>query len=103
MAIAVPEPMLTLPSNTHGVDSDKLHDVVASLAPAGPRHQMFGTPQTIQDHGAPPDHRLLVQLDGDPLSGGPELGDGGRMLIWSPAQPREVSDLGPCIVELDSY
>ncbi|MGB8858776.1 MAG: DUF1963 domain-containing protein [Ilumatobacteraceae bacterium] len=102
MAIAVPEPMLTPPSNTHGVDRDNLHDVVASLVPAGPRHQMFGSPQTIQDHGAPPDHRLLLQFDGDPLVGGPELGDGGRLLFWSPGNPGEVSNLEPCIVELDS-
>lgn len=102
MALIVPEPMLTPPSHTDGIDIEQLQEVVASLAPVGPRHQMFGTPQTIQDNGTPPDHRLLFQFDGDPLVGGPELGDGGRLLIWCSEQSRGVSGLESCIIELDS-
>ncbi|MDO8389449.1 MAG: DUF1963 domain-containing protein [Actinomycetota bacterium] len=103
LAIAVPEPTLTLPSNIDGVDGEQLQELLASLTPAGPRHQMFGSPDTIQDFAAPPDHQLLLQFDGDPLLGGPDLGDGGRLLIWSRAFDGGVVELAGCIVELDSH
>lgn len=103
MSIAVAEPMLTPPPSTPGIDADQFEEIVAEAAPAGPAHQLFGTAYTIQGHEGPPGHRLLFQFDGDSLLGGPELGDGGRLLVWSPADAEGAAGLGPCIIELDSH
>jgi hypothetical protein len=51
------------------------------LTPDGPRHQMFGGILTLQWDSRTPDSALLLRFDSDPLLGGPELGDGGNLLI----------------------
>jgi hypothetical protein len=69
---------------------------------APPDHRAFGIASTIQEPGTPEGHELLLQIDGDALTG-MEFGDGGRLHIWAPAGARLKGVIAGCLLDLDGF
>lgn len=100
-AIAVLEPLLTPPAGDF--DEDPVPDVVIGATGDSALHQMGGVPITIQPQPAPDGHRLAFVFGGDPLVDAPDLGDGGQLIVWTPAPPGPIAEFGRCLVHLDSF
>jgi hypothetical protein len=69
---------------------------------ASPDHRVFGIASTIQQPAPPDGHELLLQIDGDALTG-MEWADGGRLHIWAPSGTRLQGVIAGCVLDLDCF
>jgi len=107
-ASLIPEPFLSLPSDSPAPDVDDaawfgLLDAVTSRLP---HHRMLGYPLSTQEVDPPCDENgefaLLLQLASDGATG-MSFGDGGSLQFWVAPKSLAVGDLSHCVVEHDSY
>jgi uncharacterized protein YwqG len=104
-ALVLPEPILSLPTETVGVsdpDDDDWAEFVDSVTPTAPHHRMLGYPVSIQGDDWFPDRTLLIQVDSDGIAG-MSFGDGGSLQVWVSASDLRDGRIVACTVDNDSY
>jgi hypothetical protein len=101
-ALAFAEPTVSPPTALEEyATADVLKSFTELTVADGPAHQMFGYESTIQGTQAPEGYRLLLQMDGDSITG-TSFGDGGRLYVWC-AAGAELKCQVAALADMDCY